>query len=68
MPGIPVDLKTGKGPAGAGKKLRGKEGVRMALQLAQQSTASMGRYFYFFHVIYSELLELYWVVLSCRAK
>jgi regulator of ribosome biosynthesis len=36
IPGIPVDIK--------GEKKRGKEGVRRALQLAQYSTASMGRF------------------------
>ena len=44
VPGIPVSLD---GPSvasdpGAGRK-RGKQGVRSALQLAQHSTASMGR-------------------------
>jgi len=36
IPGIPVDMK--------GDKKRGKEGVRRTLQLAQHSTASMGRF------------------------
>lgn len=38
LPGIPVDLVSN------GKKLRGKTGVRQALQLTQFSTASMGRF------------------------
>jgi len=37
VPGIPIELN-----GAAGK--RGKGGVRQALQLAQHSTASMGRY------------------------
>ncbi len=36
VPGIPVEM--------GGEKKRGKDGVRKALQLAQFSTASMGRY------------------------
>ncbi len=38
VPGIPLDID------GSSKAKRGKEGVRRALQLAQHSTASMGRF------------------------
>lgn len=44
-PGIPVDLIPGAkdGPGGGGSAKRGKANTKGALELVQQSTASMGK-------------------------
>jgi hypothetical protein len=54
IPGIPLDLESSRVSAGgnSGIKKRGKEGVKRALQLAQHSTASMGRCVFYSFFIY----------------